>query len=618
MWGKQDPGFQQTDVILAVAVIGIVLLLVIPLPPFFLDLLLCINIVFSVMVLLLTLYVEQALEFNAFPSALLFLTLYRLGLNIASTRMILTRGEGGHIIQTFGEFVTQGHVGVGLILFALLTTINFVVVTKGAGRVAEVAARFTLEALPGKQMAIEGELSSGVIGQEEAKRQQEKIQQEAEFYGAMDGASKFVRGDAIASVLITCVNILGGLVLGCCIHHYSLSESLSLFVKLTVGDGLVSQIPALLVSVGAGIMVTRCGGQSLGKALGQQLFHHPKVLAITGVALLVLGCVPGMPLLVMGPMAAILLLYARVLTKQQRHEQKGVVIRRMHVIEIGLGVNLSRRVHQVKERIHRELQALEIGMGFTLPPFSLQDNIALAPSAFEMKISGILTAHERTDLTDLAGKISATVARYCHELLCRQDVVHMVEQARKVDAAVVNELIPKKISIGDVLAVLQNLLKEQVSIRNFTLILEGLADALNRHPQGDCDFLTQAVRERLGRGISETLFGMHRIAYIITLDPKVEQMLEVTMAPSSMQTHERMRPQLIENIARQLLELQQAARLVGGKPVVITQAPLRLRFKRLIEGQMPDLPVMAYSELARDIQLHTIGMVTKESLSINV
>jgi len=248
---------QHTDVVLAIGIVGLILLLIIPLSPFLIDTLLCFSIVFSLMTLLLTLYVENALEFSTFPSLLLFLTLYRLGLNIASTRMILTRAEAGDIIQTFGDFVTQSNTLVGLVLFALLTIINFVVVTKGAGRIAEVTARFTLEAMPGKQMAVDGDLSSGLITQKEAKKARERISEEATFHGAMDGAAKFVKGDAIASIVITAVNILGGVLIGMTAKGLTWTECWGTFIRLTIGDGLVSQVPALFVSVGAGVMVTR-------------------------------------------------------------------------------------------------------------------------------------------------------------------------------------------------------------------------------------------------------------------------------------------------------------------------------------------------------------------------
>jgi len=615
MWGKIRSQLRatmhQADFILAAAVMGLVLLLVLPLPPFLLDLLLCLNLVFSVMVLLLTLYVKQALEFSSFPAALLFLTLYRLGLNIASTRMILTRGEAGDIIWTFGEFVTEGHVGVGLILFALLTIINFVVVTKGAGRVAEVAARFTLEALPGKQMSIDSEMNAGLIDQEEAKKQHVKVQQEAEFYGAMDGASKFVRGDAIAGMIMICVNIVGGLAVGLFASEMSLQESWNLFTKLTVGDGLVTQIPALLVSVGAGIMVTRCSAQSLGEALSQQLFHHPKVLGGTGATLLVLGLVPGMPFLVMGPIAAILLIYARVLAKQ-KHETVISTQRRHLSIEVEVGARLASRVAHVKEQIQRKLEVLELELGIHLPPLAIRDNLELSPSVCEIKIGGALAGRDRVGVEELAHRITEVVAKNSHEFLCRQDVSRMLEQARKVDAAVVNELVPKKMSVGELLAILQNLLKENVPIRNFTTILESLADALTQGVTGrDSDLLTQRVRERLARGISDRFFGPDRKAYVITLDPKVEKMIDVS-ATDPMSQQQRLRPHVIENMAQQVIALRE--KYQGTQVVVITEAALRSRLKRLLERSLPDLPVLAYSELAQDVTVESLGTVTKEVL----
>lgn len=299
---------RHTDAILGAGVVGLVLLLIIPLPPLVLDALLCMSIVFSVMTLLLTVYVENALEFSVFPSVLLFLTLFRLGLNVASTRMILLRSEAGDIIHTFGNFVIQGNGVVGLILFVLLTIINFIVVTKGAGRIAEVAARFTLEALPGKQLAIDSELNGGLINQNQAKEERKKIGAEADFFGAMDGASKFVKGDAIAGVIIILVNLMGGLVIGIGVKGMPWQGCWTTISRLTIGDGLVSQIPALLVSVGAAMMVTRAGGGSLGKTMPRQIFHQPKVLMTTGIFLVFMSLIPGMPVWVILPMSLALFL----------------------------------------------------------------------------------------------------------------------------------------------------------------------------------------------------------------------------------------------------------------------------------------------------------------------
>lgn len=600
-----------TDAVLAIGVLGLVVLLVVPLPSFFLDTLLCLSIVFSVMALLLTLYVENALEFSAFPSLLLFLTLYRLGLNIASTRMILTRGEGGDIIRTFGEFVTAGNLLVGVILFVLLTIINFVVVTKGSGRIAEVAARFTLEALPGKQLAIDGELTGGFITQEEAKVAREKITQEAEFYGAMDGASKFVRGDAIAGLVITFVNICGGLIVGLAVKGMDWQNCLSIFTRLTIGDGLVSQIPALFISVAAGIMVTRASSGSLGETLTKQVFRHPKVLLMAGGTVLILSLVPGMPMLVMVPIGAGFLACSYFQFKwsgKDDKSEKRAAIPSLVVppLEVELGYQAVLMADSLFQRLPDIRKTIAAHLGVSVPHVHISDNAELAPTAWRIRVKGTMAASGRgSELHMIVNALTKVIEEHAHELLTRQDVAQMVQDIRRYDSAVVEELMGKKLSVGQVAKVLQNLLREGVPIRDFVTILEILADHA-KGEQSDLDELTEVVRRGLSRGISEEFFGKTHIAHVITIDPKVEQILDVSKG--------KIRPTTIDKLARSLISFTEQAEKKGVKPVVVTEVATRAKLKKLIEKRIPRLQVLSYKEVAPDIELREVGNISNDVL----
>lgn len=607
---------RHTDAFVALGVVGLVLLLIIPLPPLLLDTLLSLSIVLAVMTLLLTVYLERALDFSAFPSLLLFLTLFRLGLNIASTRMILSRGEGGDIIRTFGEFVTAGNTLVGLILFCLLTVINFIVVTKGAGRIAEVAARFNLEALPGKQAAVDAELSCGAITQEEARAQRAEISAEADFYGSMDGASKFVRGDAIAGLVITAVNILGGFLVGIMAKGMDWAECWQVFTSLTVGDGLVSQLPALLISVGAGIIVTRAAGGSVGKALPKQILANPKVLGIGALVLLVLSCVPGMPTTIMLALALPLfaIAYAKRGTKKESVSppknpsvEQALIV---HPLEILLGYHLVKEGGEVRGGLALLRRQMAEELGIVIPSVHVTDHLSLPQKTFQIKIRGVTVKTEKGEGSqDILHALREVIRTHAHELIHRQDVAKMIEGARRVDAAVVEELVPAKMTLGQVLKVVQNLLKEQIPVRDFVMVLEAIADHLPHDGAIDPDQLTEHVRADLRAAISEHFFGSSRQAQVITLDPKVEQMVLAALQKSAYGVRSALRPQSIENIER---ELQKLASQAEGRPIVLTQGPCRLPLRRLLPN-FP-LPVLAYSELAPDVSVSTVGTIGDEVL----
>jgi len=599
------------DAVLAFGVVGLILLLILPVPPMLLDALLCLSIIFSVMVLLLTFYVEKPLDFSAFPSVLLFLTLFRLGLNISSTRMILTRGEAGDLIQTFGGFVIQGNLVVGMILFGLLTIINFVVVTKGAGRIAEVTARFTLEALPGKQMAIDSELSSGLISQSQAKQERAQLASETDFYGSMDGASKFVKGDAIAGLLITCVNILGGFVVGMTVKGLSWQECCTVMTRLTIGDGLVSQIPALLISVGAAMMVTRSSTGSLGKTVPQQIFHQPKVLLASASIILALSLIPGMPKFVMLSLSALLIGVGIIQLRQKKTDENEIQTTQMSSLfvsplEVHLGYQIVLFAEPLKERINEIRDKIAAHLGVSIPAVKILDQADLSPKGWSILIRGVRVAQGRDpELSFLVKRLTQVCESHAHELINRQVVTQMLQEVKSYDSAVVDELLGKKLSTGKILKILQNLLKEGVPIRDFVTILEILADNATGE-ESDLSALTEEVRWALSGGISEEFFGKSRAAHVITVDPKVEQMLSVAKGG--------VKPKVLNQISRSIERLYEHAQKQGVNPVVVTAVHSRIQLKKLIEKQLPSLPVLSYKEIGVDIELNSIGVVSNEVL----
>jgi flagellar biosynthesis protein FlhA len=612
VWGRLRLLAKHSDAVVAFGVIGLVLLLIVPLPPVILDALICINIVLSVMALLLTIYVENALELSAFPSVLLFLTLFRLGLNIASTRMILIRSEAGDIIQTFGHFVIQGNEVVGLILFVLLTVINFIVVTKGAGRIAEVAARFTLEALAGKQMAIDSELNAGLITQSQAKEERGKIGAEADFYGAMDGASKFVKGDAVAGILIILVNLLGGIIIGIGIKGMSWLMCWKTVSRLTIGDGLVSQVPALLVSVGAAMMVTRTANGSLGKTIPQQIFHHPKVLFITGALLIMISWIPGMPSKVIIPISGCLLAAGYFQHKQKNLKDPSQIkpavgpLLLAHPIEIQLGYQVVSLAKILQEKLVEMREKITLAYGFRLPAVHISDQLELPPTGWAILIKGVKVASGRdAEIRLLTQELLHTIEKHAHTIINRQDVFQILQEVTKQNNAVVEELYPKKLSLGQILKVLQQLLKERIPIRDSVTILEILAD----HAEGeksDLDLLTEEVRQALSAKISEKMFGKTRKAFVISLDPKIEQM--ITAAKGTL------RPKTVDQIALEIIQIHDRAKSQGIQPVLITARSTRLPLKRMIEKKLPELAVLSYPEVNPEIELTNIGMIANEVL----
>lgn len=675
---------RNNDLILAIAIVSIIALLVIPLKPFILDTLICLSIVLSVTTLLVTLYTEDPLSFSSFPSLLLFMTLYRLGLNIASTRMILTEAQAGEIIKTFGEFVTGGSQLVGFVLFTLLTGINFIVITKGSGRVAEVAARFTLDAMPGKQLSIDADLNAGVIDQEQAQKQRVKIIAEADFYGAMDGASKFVRGDAIAGIVIIIVNMIGGFLVGGLVKGMGFQEIVQVYMTLTIGDGLVTQVPALLISVGAGIIVTRSSSkENLGILFRQQLFNNPRVLNVTGWILIILGLVPGMPFSVMFPIAMTLFLYAYALRKQARESmqeeemtieeqsktsemEKALFVDQM---EIELGNNLTifadashggellRRISMIRRQVASSL-------GIVIPSIRIVDNKLLNPDSYVIKIKGNevasgtlrlasylainpgnihsslqgietiepvfglsalwISANQKEQaeklgytvvdpLTVLTTHLTEVIQTHAHELLNRQEVSRLVNSARIYASAVIDELLPHRLTLGHILKVLQNLLRERISIRDIGSILEILAD--HAAMTTDVDVLTEYVRQGLARSLSKQYVSDDKSLHVITLDPKVEQMIMESLQSNEFGKQLVLHPTTSYKLVDAIEHLMSGAAEKRVQPVLLTAAPIRMYVKKLVERNFPRLPTLSYQEVVPDIPIIQVGTVNSDILT---
>lgn len=598
----------QSDLLLAIAIVGLLFLMIIPLPGMILDLLFTLSIVLSLMSLLLTMYVKSTLDFNSFPSLILFLTLFRLGLNIASTRLILSEGNAGDLIKAFGSFLSGGHLFIGVILFTLVTIINFVVITKGSSRVAEVAARFSLEALPGKQMAIDADLSQGMILQSEGKKARERLKFEAEFYGAMDGASKFVKGDAIVGLLITAVNLFGGVMIGMTVKGLSFSRCMQVYCQLTIGDGLVSQIPALLTSVAAGVIVTRCSSESLGTALPKQFFQKPFMLYLIGGVLFLFGCMNGMPKLVMFFLSIVFTGFGFFLSKEEKKHHSTLDQEKQDMFFSPIELIVPRKESYLEEMLHHLRGKILSELGVLTQPVVLRESEALKDQ-WILKIKGVVVLEEKISLHST--QIIDQIKKSLHLLLTRQDVAVMVDNAREYDSAVVDELFFKKINYGQMLKVLQNLLKEQIPINDFVSILESCADAISGQKKIDIDYISEKVRESLSSRIAQFCFPNHEKAYIITIDPQVESMLELSFSKKEGQEKWTLKPKIRQSI---LHKIQDANKKTKIEPIIITSITTRQLWKKFFEIEKIDLKVFSYKELSHSLKLEVIEEISSDVL----
>ena len=694
MTGNSNPamnllsGFQKyADMIVALAIVCVVVIIIIPMPPFLIDILLTFSITFALIVLLLTMFTTEILQFAVFPSLLLVTTLYRLSLNISTTRLILSEGQAGSLIAAFGEFVVGGNYIVGMIIFIIITVIQFVVITNGSGRVAEVAARFTLDAMPGKQMSIDADFNSGIIDEETARYRREKLQREADFYGAMDGASKFVRGDAIAGVVIVLINIVGGLLIGVVQLDMPVEQAVQTYTMLTVGDGLVSQVPALLVSSAAGMLVTRSAGKSsFGTDLSEQIFHFPKVIALASGILLVLGLVPALPFtpfFILSAGSAFLaytLMGEEVLKKKEveekearaEEEQKSpsdspenvLPLLKVEVMEIEIGYNLialtdDSQGGDLLDRITAVRRQCAQEMGVLVPPIRIRDNLQLEPNFYSIKIKGVEVTRyslipgyylalnpaeveeklegvetkeptfdlpaiwipegekDRADMlgytvvdasTVLVTHLTEIIKSHSHELLGRQEVKALVDSIKESYSAVVEELIPDQMSIGEVQKVLQNLLKEKVPIKDLLTIFETLAD----YAPGtkDLDLLTEYTRQALGRTICKQYKTSDNKLYVFTLDPYLENKISESLQQSAHGNFPVLDPSSAQKIIRQLAAQAEKVAQRGIQPLVLCSPNVRLPLRRLVERALPDLTILSINEIVSDVSVESLGTVS--------
>lgn len=672
------------DVIVSLAVIGIVLMIIIPLPKGVLDVLLAINITLSIMIMLITMFTTNVLQFSVFPSLLLVTTLFRLALNISSTRLILTEADAGTIIESFGEFVIGGNYVVGIIIFLIIIIIQFIVITNGAGRVSEVSARFTLDALPGKQMSIDADLNAGVIDETTAKQKRKDLQSEADFYGAMDGASKFVKGDAIAGIIITIINIIGGILIGVMMKDMAMADAAQTYIRLTVGDGLVSQVPALLISTAAGILVTRSGSEdNFGKTLAIQLSGFPVVCGIASVIMFVLALIPNMPKfpfiiasIATGSLAFLLYKEEKkssnleiamqeveeleIERKEPENVMKLISVEPMEV-EIGYGLipladestggDLLQRIASVRRQC-------AIEMGIVVQPIRIRDNLQLKTNEYVIKIRGTVIESselmasmllcmdptgENTELpgiktieptfnlpavwinkdqreeaeikgltvvdpiTVMVTHLTETIKAHSYELLGRQEVKLIVENVREKYSAVVEELIPDLITIGELQKVLQNLLREKVPIKDMVTIMESLAD--NSRNTKDLEILTEYVRFSLGRTICNQIVNEDKAITVVTLHPDLEELIASNIQKSVQGSFPAIDPDTTTKIFHSLKNTIDNVYFYNNQQVVLVSPNIRCVFRKLIEMAFPHLMIISLNEIPNDVEIRTEGVV---------
>ena len=670
-----------SDIYMAIALIGILSLMIIPLPAFMLDIFLAANITIAIVILLVCLYTVQPLDFSVFPSILLVTTLFRLALNIASTRLILLHGnEGveaaGGVIKAFGQFVVGGNYVVGAVIFLILVIINFVVITKGAGRVAEVAARFTLDAMPGKQMAIDADLSNGLLTDKEAKARRKKISREADFYGSMDGASKFVRGDAVAGIMIVLVNIIGGFVIGVWQKGMPLDTALANYTLLTIGEGLVAQVPALIISTAAGIIVTRSADENnFGHEIAGQLLNYPKAFQVASGVLFLFAMIPGLPHFAFFLLSGVSYLISRMAVEkggqveevaetQAADEDLDQInsIRPLDMLELEVGYGLVPMVDasqqgELLDRIRSIRKQVADRMGFIVPPIHIHDNLQLKPYEYNILINGAkvgggelsgqylamdsggatgmlegikttepvfglpavwIKGKEREqaqvsgytvvdNTTILATHISEIIKKHAHELVGRQELQQLLDGVAATLPKVVEELVPSLLSLGTVLRVVKNLLKESVSIRDLRSILETLADygGVTKDPE----MLTEFVRQSLGRYIVEQYKREDDTLCVLSMDREVEETIADAVQLSEQGSYLAIEPNVAQRILAVIRRNAEQFDSTGSLPVLMASPTIRRHVKKLTERFMPNLAVISHNEIPPNIKIQSLGVV---------
>jgi flagellar biosynthesis protein FlhA len=678
--------FRYGDMAFAMFFIGIIIVMVLPMPAFLLDILLTISLGLAVVILMVALYADEPLKFSTFPSVLLIITLFRLSLNVASTRRILLYGSqgedaAGEVIRAFGQFVVGGNYVVGIVIFLILVLINFMVITKGSGRIAEVAARFTLDAMPGKQMSIDADLNAGLIDEAKARAKREQIQKEADYYGAMDGASKFVRGDAVAGLIITGINIVGGLLIGSLQNGMSVSDAATVFTILTIGDGLVSQMPSLIVSTAAGIIVSRAGGESdLSVQLFSQLFNNTKVLGMTGGILLFFALVPGLPKLSFILLAAVLFSIVYVIKKAAK-DVRGVKdeekeerpkaseedevrdLLDMDTMEVEIGFSLIPLVDASQggtllNRIKAIRKQIALEMGIIVPPVRIRDNLQLDGNGYTILLKGVKIAagtifpekflvmnpegnvdgidgistkepafglpakwvdthqKEKAELngftivdpaTVIATHLTEMIKNYASELLGRQETQELLNRVKEKFPKLVDDLTPGILDLGVINRVLQNLLRERVSIRNLQSILEVLASYGMQHK--DVEYLTERVRLALRRQITENLLAPDGALYVFTLPSEIEQLLAKNLQQGDEGKDILVDPLIAQKILSKTMSKAEDISKKGFSPVLVISPPLRSAMRRFVEKFIRNINVISHNEISDNVRIESLGML---------
>lgn len=675
---------KRNDMIVGLFILSAIIFLIIPMPAILLDILLALNISIAMVVLFNAMFAKEVLNMSAFPTILLFTTMFRVSLNVSSLRLILSTGEAGNVIETFGQFVGGGNLVIGIIIFIVLIIVQFMVINKGSERVAEVTARFTLDAMPGKQMAIDADLNTGAINDTEAKARREKIQEEAAFFGSMDGATKYVKGDAIAGLIIIIINMVGGTVMGMLSLGYGAMDAFTHFSILTIGDGLVSQIPSLMISLSTGILVTKASKEAdFGDMLMSQLFSIPKVLYMVGGSLIGLGILTplndilflayGMVFIISGRVIAGKIEETQIEQEVSSEEVSANEIRKPENVvsllqvdpielEFGYGIIPLADTNQGGDLLDRVVlirRQIALELGCVVPMIRLRDNIQLNPNQYIIKIKGIQVSEgeilfdhymamnpgyveeeitgiptfepsfhlpaiwitegqrERAETLGytvvdppsiIATHLTEVIRAHIYELLTRQDVQHLVDNIKDSHSTLIGELVPKLLNIGEIQKVLQNLLREGVSIRDLVTIFETLADYAPT--SRDTDVLTEYARQSLKRSISNKYFPSNEMTSVVTLDPKVEQEIMGSVKQSEQGAFLTLDPSVTRDIMESVQAEVQKLEELGKNPIIITSPIVRMYFKRLTQDYFKDLIVVSYNEIDSNVELQSVGMVT--------
>lgn len=675
--------FKMADLMIAIYILTAFAMLIINIPAFLLDILLAMNMAIAFTIMFSCMFVKEVLDLSFFPTILLFTTIFRIALNVSSTKLILRTGNPGNVVTTFGEYVGGGDLIIGTIVFVILIIIQFMVINKGSERVAEVTARFTLDAMPGKQMAIDADLNTGAITDKEAKIRRDKIQQEANFFGSMDGAVKYVKGDATAGLIITTINIVGGIAMGMR-GGMEFGEAIQKYTILTIGDGLVSQIPSLLTSLSTGILVTKGSKDAdFGTVLIGQLFGLPKVLYLVGLTISILGLVtPLNPIIFVG-MGVIFIIVGRMVEStietskiEKETDEEEVAAEEIRQpenvtsllsvdpieLEFGYGIIPLADVNQGGDLLDRVVmirRQIALELGTVVPIIRLRDNIQLNPNQYIIKIKGIqisegeilfdhymamnpgyveeeitgiptfepsfhlpavwITESQRERAESLgytvvdppsiiATHLTEVIRSHISELLSRQDVQNLINNLKEANPALVEELYPKLMGLGEIQKVLQNLLKEGISIRDLLTIFETLADYATT--TRDTDILTEYVRQSLKRAISSHFFPANETSSVITLDPKLEQTIMGSVKQTEQGAYLNLDPDVTKAIMKSVEQETKKLEDMGKPAIIITSPIVRIYFKRLTEDYFKDLIVVSYNEVESNIELQSVGMVS--------